>query len=138
MSAMRVKSRAEKPKGTIFLPSDPSRSGIRLLEQYLGDNSSVAMELFDEYHIMGLNVRGISEHSPIKCNATRWNKRVPSMVENVTQYNIMWHHWRHIAEECREMTRELLCHHVDIFTIGQDIENVPTSRRFLRTWATLC
>ncbi|PTB70145.1 hypothetical protein BBK36DRAFT_1164705 [Trichoderma citrinoviride] len=124
MSAMRVKSRAEKPKGTIFLPSGPKRSGIRLLKQYLGDNSSAAMELLDEYHIMGLDVRGISEHSPVKCNATRWNRRVPSMVKNMAQFNRMQQHWRHIGEECREMTGELLFDHMDTFTIGQDLENV--------------
>ncbi|KAL7813305.1 hypothetical protein V8C26DRAFT_164155 [Trichoderma gracile] len=124
MSAMRVKSRAEKPKGTIFLPSGPKRSGIRLLKQYLGDNSSAAMELLDEYHIMGLDVRGISEHSPIKCNATRWNRRVPSMAKDMTQYNRMSQHWKVIAEECREMTGELLFDHMDTFTIGQDLENV--------------
>ncbi|OTA01496.1 hypothetical protein A9Z42_0018200 [Trichoderma parareesei] len=124
MSVMRVKSRTEKPKGTIFLPSGPNRSGTRLLKKYLGDNSSAAMELLDEYHIMGLDVRGISDHSPIKCNATRWNRRVPSMPKNLTQYNRMQQHWRKIAEECREMTGELLFDHMDTSTIGQDIENV--------------
>ncbi|EGR49889.1 uncharacterized protein TRIREDRAFT_105816 [Trichoderma reesei QM6a] len=124
MSVMRVKSRTEKPKGTIFLPSGPKRSGTRLLKQYLGENSSAAMELLDEYHIMGLDVRGISDQSPIKCNATRWNRRVPSMPKNLTQYNRMQQHWRKIAEECREMTGELLFDHMDTSTIGQDIENV--------------
>ncbi|KAL6857299.1 hypothetical protein J3F83DRAFT_763655 [Trichoderma novae-zelandiae] len=124
MSAMRVKSRAEKPKGTMFLPSGPKRSGIRLLKQYLADNSSAAMQLLDDYHIMGMDVRGISEHSPIKCNATQWNRRVPSMVKTVKDFNRMWHHWRNISESCRQMTGELLFDNMDTFTIGQDMENI--------------
>ncbi|KAL7916699.1 hypothetical protein GGI35DRAFT_433851 [Trichoderma velutinum] len=123
VAVMRIRSKVKKPKGGVFFPSGPGRSGINLLKQYLDDPSHHVHELLNQYDLIGMDPRGSGQSPPIKCNATLWNRRAPSMVKDEVEYVAMYYHWKEIGEACRKMTGRLF-DNVDTLSISLDIDSI--------------
>ncbi|KAL7928156.1 hypothetical protein V8C35DRAFT_285489 [Trichoderma chlorosporum] len=119
----RIKSRMKKPKGAIFLPGGPGRSGINLLKKYLDQPSHHVHELLDQYDLIAMDPRGSGKSAPIKCNATMWNRRVPSMVKNEIEYVDMYYHWKEVGEACLKMTGKVF-YNYDTASAARDLDSI--------------
>ncbi|KAL6790925.1 hypothetical protein J3E68DRAFT_443175 [Trichoderma sp. SZMC 28012] len=123
VAVMRVRSKLKKPKAAVFLPSGPRRSGINLLKQYLDDPSHHVHELLEKYDLIGMDPRGSGQSPPIKCNATLWNRRAPSMVKDEVEFVEMYYHWMEVGEACKKMTGRLF-DNMDTRSIALDMDSI--------------
>ncbi|KAL6691311.1 hypothetical protein J3F84DRAFT_397807 [Trichoderma pleuroticola] len=123
VAVMRIRSKLKKPKAAVFLPSGPRRSGINLLKQYLDDPTHHVHELLNQYDLIGMDPRGSGQSPPIKCNATLWNRRAPSMVKDEVEYVDMYYHWKEVGEACKKMTGRMF-DNVDTLSISLDMDSI--------------
>ncbi|RFU80056.1 tripeptidyl aminopeptidase [Trichoderma arundinaceum] len=124
LAMVRAKSNSTTPKGTIFLnPGGPGGSGVELLVGLLQSPTLPGMELLKDYHLIGLDPRGVGQSSPIKCSAKLWNIRVPTMVETEAEYKAMARHWKAVGHSCRMLTGPLF-DHLDTTHVVRDFDFV--------------
>ncbi|KAH6608076.1 tripeptidyl aminopeptidase [Trichoderma cornu-damae] len=121
---MRAASNSTTPKGSVFLnPGGPGGSGIQLLLDYIQNASLPAMELLRDYHLVGLDPRGVGQSTPIRCNPKLWNERVPSMVQTQAEYTALVEHWKAVGESCKALTGPLF-DHMDTVSVARDFDRV--------------
>ncbi|KAL7940972.1 hypothetical protein V8C42DRAFT_349097 [Trichoderma barbatum] len=123
INLVRVPSKLKKRKGVVFLPSGPERSGIKLLNRYLEDSSHPVHELLNEYDLVAMDTRGIGKSFPLKCNATLWNERVPTMVKDEEEFVALCDHWEAVGDACRKMTGRVF-DNMDTLSVVQDLDSV--------------
>lgn len=125
IAMVRVKSSRVDPKGTIFLnPGGPGGSGTKLLLDFLeSPDFYPAMKLLADYHLIGLDPRGVGKSTPVRCNPRLWNRSIPSMVSNEAEYKRFSEHWQQVGESCRSLTGPLL-DHLDTMHVVRDFERI--------------
>lgn len=124
LAVLRAKANSTIPKGNIYVnPGGPGGSGTQLVLGILEDSSLLGHQMLSEYNLVGIDPRGVGQSTPIKCDPSLWNKRVPTTVSDQAEYDALVQHWQQVGESCKKLTGPLL-DHMDTVNVAKDFDRI--------------
>ncbi|PFH60755.1 hypothetical protein XA68_10369 [Ophiocordyceps unilateralis] len=123
LGMVRAKATASKPLGNLVLnPGGPGSSIVEIFVKGRQDEV-VGPELLHHYNVIAPDPRGVGISSPIQCNASDYNRRVPSYMASQAdlEARVAWN--RALGESCAAMTGPLL-QHVDTVSVAKDLDYI--------------
>jgi pimeloyl-ACP methyl ester carboxylesterase len=121
LTRIRPKNGTQYIGSLLFNPGGPGQSASLLVAGQAAGFPLFGSAIEENFHIVGMDPRGIGLSTPVMCNETLWNKRNKYFPTSADEFQSMVEINTAAWESCENMTGPLL-HNVDTKSVVQDFE----------------
>ncbi|KAF4589870.1 tripeptidyl aminopeptidase [Ophiocordyceps camponoti-floridani] len=123
LGMIRSQATASKPLGNLIInPGGPGSSIVKIFVDGR-QREVVGPRLLEQYHVIGPDPRGVGISSPIRCDASLYNRRVPSYMTSQADVDARMAWNRALGRSCVDKTGPLI-RHVDTISAAIDLEYI--------------
>jgi pimeloyl-ACP methyl ester carboxylesterase len=121
LTRIRPKNDTRYIGSLLFNPGGPGQSASLLVAGQAAGFPLFGPAIEENFHIVGMDPRGVGLSTPVVCNETLWNKRNKFFPTSADEFQSMVEINRAAWESCENMTGPLL-HNIDTKSVVQDFE----------------